>query len=750
MITRMNKGMKKRCLLLTAVMLIAAVVVVVRLVILQIFSYEEYQKAAVDNIQRETTVAAERGIIYDRNMVQLASNRTVWRVFISPQDIIDKAPDKRELIARRLSEILDADYDDIYERAGRVGRLDETVKRNVDEATANEVLAFIAEYGLEDQIHLQAGTMRYYPYGTLASNVIGCVGTDGGLFGLEMQYDSYLSGTPGRYVTAKNAKGYNMPFKYDSYINASNGLNVVSTIDLTIQNLLEEQVRQSYEDTDPLNRVTGIVMNPQTGEIYGMATYPTVDLNDPYTLDERYTEMLALSGLEKGTDEYREQFFTYVYSLWKNKAVSELYEPGSTFKILTTAMAREEKVTSFTEKYTCLGYLHIDGYSQPIHCHKHSGHGTLSYAEGLQQSCNPILMQVAAKIGKNAFHDYFVDFGYTEKTGIDLPGEAGSIYHNIESFNQVELAVYSFGQTFKVTPLQQLTAICTIANGGYLVTPHVVSALVDDNENTVTSFGTEVKRQVVSTEICQEISKVLEEGVSGNGGAKNAYVAGYKIAAKTGTSEVRDVLNEDGQSYLRVGSCVAYAPYDDPVVAVIIVCDQPQNGSVYGSITAAPYVANLMDQILPYLGVERQYTERDKASLTVTVGDYGGWDMDSAIKAATNSLGVKYEIVGSGTYVVKQIPEAGSTMIKENGKIVFYTDSAAPKTVKVPDLLGQTGVVANRTLVNGGFNIKITGTTNYAMGSGAVVVSQYPAAGSEVEQGSVITIELMYMDGTAN
>ncbi len=749
MISRVHKRTKQRCLVWVLVMLIGAGVVIGALVNLQIFSYEKYQKAAVDNIQRETTVSAERGIIYDRNMVQLATNRTVWRVFISPVDI-GNDPELKELIARRLSEILDVDYQMIYDRAGKEGRRDETVKKNVGEEQANEVLAFIDEYDLENMIHLQAGTMRYYPYGTLASNVLGCVGTDGGLFGLELQYDDYLSGTPGRYVTAKNAQGYNMPFKYDSYIDALNGLNIVSTIDLTIQNLLEEQVKQSYEDTEPLNRVTGIVMNPQTGEIYGMASYPTVDLNDPFTLDEASSEKLANSGLENGTDEYRELFYTYLYGLWKNKAVSELYEPGSTFKIITTAMAREEKVTSFSDKYTCVGSLRIDGYPFPIHCHKHSGHGTLPYAEGLQQSCNPILMQVAEKIGKNLFYDYFKDFGYTEKTGIDLPGEASSIYHDISGFNQVELAVYSFGQTFKVTPLQQLTAICAVANGGYLVTPHVVSALVDDDENAVTSFGSETKRQVISTEICQEISKVLEEGVSGNGGAKNAYVAGYKIAAKTGTSEVRDILNEAGESYLRVGSCVAYAPYDDPVVAVIIVCDQPQKGNVYGSITAAPYVANLMNQILPYLGVERQYTEKDQASLTVTVGDYTGWDMDSAIRAAQKSLGVQYEVIGNGTYVKKQIPEAGSTMIKEGGKVIFYTDDSTPGTTVVPKLIGMTGTVANRELVNKGFNIKITGTTNYDMGSGAVVVSQYPAEGSTVEKGSVVTIELMYMDGTAN
>jgi len=749
MISRINKKIPERCLVMIVFVIIGFAIIIYALFNLQILSYESYQKQAVDNIQRESTVSAERGLIYDRNMVQLASNRTVWRVFISPNDIGGDT-EMEKLISTKLSEILDVDYDTILARAKKTERKDETIKKNVEEEKANEVLAFIKEYDLDRQIHLEASTMRYYPYGTLASNVIGCVGTDGGLMGLEMQYDSYLSGVPGRYVTAKNAKGYNMPFKYDSYIEAMNGLHVVSTLDLTIQNLLEEQVRQSYEDNDPLNRVTGIVMNPKTGEIYGMATYPTIDLNSPYTLDSESTEKLAVSGLVEGTDEYREYYYTLLYGLWKNKAVSELYEPGSTSKIITTAMALEEKAVSFSDIFTCSGSYHVAGYGSPIHCHKVSGHGTVSYAEGLQQSCNPILMQVAERIGKDTFYKYFENFGYTEKTGIDLPGEAASIYHTVNGFNQVELAVYSFGQTYKVTPLQQLTAICAVANGGYLVSPHVVSALVDDDGNVVTSFGTEVKRQVISTEVCRAISEVLEDGVSGNGGAKNAYVAGYKVAAKTGTSEVRDILNSEGQSYLRVGSCVAYAPYDDPEVAVIIVCDQPQSQSVYGSITAAPYVANLLNQILPYLGVERNYTEKDKNSLTVTVGDYEGWDIESAISAATKSLGIEYELVGSGTYIRYQIPEANSTMVKENGKIIFYTGEMTDKTITVPNLLGQTGTVANRNLVNQGFNIKITGTTNYDLGSGAVVVSQYPEAGAEVPRGSVVTIELMYMDGTAN
>jgi Cell division protein FtsI/penicillin-binding protein 2 len=728
---------------------VAAWVAIIRqLFVLQIVDYDQYQTKVLDNIQRETTLTAERGIIYDRNMVQLATNYTVYRVFISPRDIIDDAQAK--LIANGLVELLGVDYNEVIDRAGRTGRADETIKKNVSEEDADKVLEFITANDLDSQIHLEASTSRYYPYNSLAAQVIGLVGTDGGLLGLELEYNDYLSGSSGRYLTARNAYGLSMPYKYDTYIDASNGANLVTTIDLTLQSMLEKELEKTYIDSAPLNRVTGVVLNPKTGAVLAMATYPSFNLNDPYTLTDEYQKKLDESGYAVGSDEYKALYTTLLYSMWKNKAVSELYEPGSTFKIITSAAALEENVVKFTDMFTCTGSFYVEGYSKPIHCWKTSGHGTISFEVGLQQSCNPTLMQVAARLGREKFYEYFKAFGYTEKTGIDLPGEANSYYHAYSGFNQVELAVYSFGQTFKVTPLQQLTGICTVANGGYLVTPYVVEKLVDDDGNVLMSHKTDVKRQVVSTEVCTEVTDVLERGVSGNGGAKNAYVAGYKVAAKTGTSEVRDILDENGNSYLRVGSCVAYAPSDDPQIAVIIVVDQPQNGGVFGSVIAAPYVSSFLNEALPYLGVERNYTDEDLARIAVTVGDYVGKSVGDA-KTLVNTLGVDVEVKGDGSTVTYQMPTSGESINKDTGKIILYCGDETPTdTVTVPNVMNMSATNCNQTLLNYGLNILIDGTTNYDIASGAVVIAQEPASGTVVPSGTVVTVTLRYLDSEEN
>ena len=766
---KINKRITQRSLLLIIICMIAWIALIIRLGILQIVNYSKYETSVIGNVQKETTVSAQRGMILARDMTTpLAANITVWRVFISPRDIAkpeipedianiknedvqknrieNMITESRIKIAEQLSSILGVDYDNIYERTGRVNRADETVKRNVEEEEAELVLQFIAENGFEKQIHLEASTKRSYPYSTLAAHVIGYVGTDAGLFGLELQYDADLNGTPGRYISARTGLGKRMPFKFDTFIEAQNGVNLVTTIDINMQSLLETQLEKTFHDSEAANRVTGIIMDVNTGAILAMATYPNFDLNSPYVLDEYSQKLLDEYEFLEGTDEYNEYYWNLVYSMWKNKAVTELYEPGSTFKIITTAMALEEGVVSLDDEFYCSGSHNVLGYNKPIRCHKYSGHGTVTFRRGLQQSCNPTLMMVADALGREKFYEYFKAFGYTERTGIDLPGEALSIFHNYSGFHQVELAVYSFGQTFKVTPLQQLTAICTIANGGYLVTPHMVSAYIDDNGTILQSFDTEVKRRVISTEVCKTITEVLEEGVATDGGAKNAYVAGYKIAAKTGTSEIRDVLNDEGEAYLRVGSCIGYAPADNPQIAMIIMVDQPMCSNVYGSVTAAPYIATLMDQILPDL-VERQYTDEEMTKMNITVPFVKGWPLADAEKMLNGR--VEYEIVGVGDVVNAQIPPGGSVMAKENGKVRLYVGDNMPEdTREVPSVVNMTASVANRHLSNLYFNIKIDGATNYNVISGAYVVSQSPEAGVRVPMGTLVTITLRYLDGT--
>ncbi|MBQ7500702.1 MAG: PASTA domain-containing protein, partial [Clostridia bacterium] len=407
----------------------------------------------------------------------------------------------------------------------------------------------------------------------------------------------------------------------------------------------------------------------------------------------------------------------------------------------------EEKAVTFEDKFYCPGKeYYVQGYAKPIGCHKLSGHGTVTFAEGLQQSCNPTLMQVAAKLGKQLFYRYFNAFGYSEKCGIDLPGEAPSLYTDYSSFNQVELATYSFGQTFKVTPIQHLTAVCAVANGGYLVTPYVVDKIVDDSGSVIKSTETKIRRQVVSPDVCRQVSTVLEEGVSGDGGAKNTYVAGYKIAAKTGTSQVRDILDEYGNSYLVVGSTVAYAPSDDPVVAVLIVVDAPQCASYYGSYVAAPYVANVMQEILPILGVERVYSDDESSLITVGVSDYRGWQVKD-VQSSLEEKGLECEVIGEGNVVNDQVPSAGAIVSVSTGKIILYTEKEKPDDYKitVPDCVGETASSANSYLTAKGFNVKVDGATNKA---NLVVTAQDPEAGTELPRGSVITITVRYTGGT--
>lgn len=771
---RATAGMVKRALVVLCFFFLISTVLVVSLFKLQVLKYDEYQRRVLDQMTVETTVNPSRGNIYDTNGNLLATNKTVWLVFISPHDIalMKKNAEKAyedakaeggtvlakwkenklaqaymnidEIIAEYLSKVLNVEYSFVMEKSGFVNRRYEVMERNIEKETADLVRAFIDEYGLTDQIHLVASSKRYYTCESLASHVIGFTNSDGiGIYGIEKTYNNIMEGTSGKYITAQDARSGDMAFEYETYIEAENGYNIVTTLDIYIQHELENQLKAALNDSKANDRVCGIVMDVKTGAILAMATASNFNLNDPYTLDD--ISQSKLLGYVQGTKEYTDKYYELLYSMWNNKAVTNLYEPGSTFKIITTAMAFEEDAVKTTDRFFCSGSLKVEGYGRPIGCHRIVGHGSISFAEGLQQSCNPTLMTIAARLGRERFYHYFLAFGYAGKTGIDLPGEATPIYHPYSGFNTVELAVYSFGQTFKTTPIQQITAIAAVANGGYLVTPHVMKEIVDNDGNVIESFDTEVKRQVVSEETCKIITQILEEGVSGNGGAKNAYVKGYRVAAKTGTSQKRDKLDEFGGDTLRVGSCVAYAPADDPQIAVIIVVDEPSSGSVYGSVVAAPYVSNLLNLVLPYMGIEPQYTEKELKSMEVSISNYVGSTVDNAI-ADLGWRGIKYEIIGSGDTITSQIPKSGSTISKDTGKLLLYTGNEEPKNkITVPDVLGKTAEAANRMIVNLGLNIKIDGASG---GEGATVISQSPSAGEVVPVGTVVTIELRHLNVT--
>ena len=710
-------------------------VLLLRILFIQTVKFEEYQDKVLSQITTETPIPAKRGNIYDKNGNILASNTVTYRVFISPSGIKNamdnraegSTKDYRELVATGLADTLGVDKSFVYEQIDNYSnKLDRTIKRKVDKNTAAKITKYIGENKLQSMIYLEAQDTRHYPGGSLASHMIGFISGDGeGLYGLEYQYDKYLKGVDGYYITARDSYGNEMPVEYGSRIEAVDGYNLQTTIDVSIQNYLEEQLALTVEKHQAMNRACGIVMDVKTGAILAMATTSEFDLNDPWELDSVSLQMLASSGYAAGSDEYANYQRDLLTRMWSNKPVAESYIPGSTFKIITSAMAIEENEGEIPATVTCTGSLVESTSNTRIHCHKLTGHGTVDFATGLQQSCNVWFMTLGKLIGTENFNKYIKAFGYLEPTGIDLPGEASGIFTT--KMTQLDLVIYAFGQNFNVSPIQQITAISAVANGGHLMTPYIVEKITDDEGNVIFQHETVAKRQVVSQEVCDKIAVMLEEGVSGNGGAKNAGVKGYKIAAKTGTSEKKEMghefvtvsnyktltvadakkaIEEIGLKCVVVGnaastavvssqtpapsarmvkeggtitlytteststvkvpqligktieeakillaeaglnfnikntgihskivtqsvtsgssvergsvieltfpegyvcSTVAYAPADDPEIAIIIIVDEPTKGSLYGSTVAAPYVSGALEKILPYLGYEPSF-----------------------------------------------------------------------------------------------------------------------------------------------
>lgn len=760
-----------------AFFLLIAAWVVGRLASYQIKNHDYYQSKVLNQLTIQTEVTPERGTITDRNGNILATNITVYNVILSPYDIIthmqkdseknsDNDPENDvhyeytdsdyginysgrqldDMIAEVLSKYLDVDKSSILEKTAKVNRYYEVVKKNVDADIAEKIEIFIAQFDLKKDIYFVASSKRYYPKGDLACHVIGFTNSDGvGIYGLEAYYNNLLEGTSGRYILAQDGKKNDMPFEYERFIEAENGYNITTTLDMYIQYELENQLEKTFNESGAGDRVCGMVYDVDTGEVLAMATYPSFDLNDPYTIDEYSQAELDASGLKEGTDEYKTEYSRLMYRMWNNKCLTETYEPGSTFKVVTSSMALEEGVVTPETPFYCAGSLMVEGWSKPISCANHNGHGAVTFRTGLQQSCNPTLMQVAALIGRERFYYYFKAFGYGGKTGIDLPGEVGSIYASYENFSGVSLAVYSFGQTFKTTPVQQLRAITVVANGGYLVTPHLLREITDDDGNVIQTYESEPVRQVVSENTCKTLTNILEEGVATNGAAKNAYVKGYRVAAKTGTSEKKDEFDENGNTPYRVGSTAAFAPADDPQISALIMVDKPLKSAVYGGTVAAPYISNLLSYVLPYIGVEPQYTTEELAKLDVTLSSYVGATVENAI----NDLswrGFSYEIIGDGSTVTAQIPEAGSKISSDTGLLILYTGEETPaNTVEVPDLMGMSAYNANNAAVSLDLNVTFYGSTN---GSTATVINQYPAAGTKVPRGTIIEIELRHLDGT--
>ncbi len=710
------------------------VMLVTRLANLQLIDAKDYKNTALDQYTHEVKIEAKRGTIYDRNLKQLAVSATVYDVFVSPNDVL--SIEQMSIIAYGLSEILGVERSVITEKLQKTSSKYQIIKKAISDAEEHLVRTFITEKELTGIVNLEETTKRYYQYGSLASHILGFTGADNtGLAGIEYTYDEYLSGTDGRVVKAKDAAGDNLPFKYESYIEAEDGLNIVSTIDYTVQSILEKYIKQAYEDRKPNGTVQGIVMDVTNGEILASAIYPNYDPNNYNVLSEVYqAKLLEYATITEGVTE--EQIAAKESELLMvmrdNSVATKTYEPGSTFKVITSAMALEEGICDINDTFTCTGSIRIPGYSRPIKCTR--THGTQTFPQALKNSCNPAFVMIGTRVGDTIFKKYFDIFGYTELSGSDFAGEAGSIYYGStgEKFSNVSLAVYSFGQTFKITPIQHLRAVSTIANGGDLVTPHLVKALVDNDGNTVRTFEYETERQVISEATCDIIRDALINST------KNANVSGYNVISKTGTSQKQDTDADNDY----ISSCITFAPYEDPQIAIMILVDDPTtNNQIYGSLVAAPVISSVLTEVLPYLGIEPTSSNK----VTFTISDY--INMDTAqVKSEIESKNLKCVVKGSGATVTGQLPAPG-TIIPEGGVIILYTDDEKPEnTVRVPDVVGSSPSAANKSITNNNLNIAMTGifNDNYA---GCKAISQSPAAGEYVAPGTVITVNFLYGDG---
>ncbi len=711
---------------------------------LDFFLYDYYKNKTYDQVTTSSALKAKRGNIYDSNMNLLAGNDTTWRIFVSTKDIkhreLDDGKDYCNLISDGLSKILSISKDTIYKKIKKTSQLDITIKKSASEAEYRAVLEFAKSNGIESLILTESESSRYYPGGTLAAHVLGFTGSDNqGLYGLEYYYDDLLAGTDGYYVYAKDASGNTLDTEYSDYFPAEDGYSIVTTIDSYIQEELEAVIERARVNHSAQNRVTGVVMDTSTGAILAMATTSPFDPNDPFELDDLSKEKLNNSGLIAGTEEYKAYKNELLQIMWSNKAISETYEPGSTFKIVTVSSALDLGVASPNSRYSCNGYYMVGGWK--IRCHKTTGHGSgFTLAYGLQMSCNPCMMVLSQSIGADNFYSYVEKFGYFEKTGIDLPSEASTIFHNQENIGPTELATASFGQRFKVSIINHLTAISSVANGGRLVIPYLVDKVIDSDGNVISEHKSEVRRQVISEDVANTVSQILIEGVSGDGGAKNAGVLGYDIAAKTGTSQKFDILDENGNSYLRIGSTVAYALNGDQGISVIIVVDEPTSNVKYGSVVAAPYVSALMEKLLPYLEYKSN-TEQ----INVSVENYVGMNLESAIRSIKEKK-LEYEVIGNGEVVIAQTPAAGDEVTVALSKIILYTSKTQDEIVTVPNLVGMTTVDAIKAAVNAGFNIRLTGGGVISPDANDIIVEQSLTSGEKTKRGSVITLRAINQD----
>lgn len=743
---RAEKGPAQRLRQRTAILILLILVLgfgaaVLRLTYLTTIQSSELQESAVDLQLADTTVSAKRGTIYDANGNVLAESASVWQVVMSPVNF--KNDKQRQAAAKGLSEIFNLEYNDVLDDTKQQSHY-VVVKRRIESDEREKVLELIdtlkKDYSCSGVIQLLDDYKRYYPKNSLASSVIGFTGSDDqGLEGIEYEYDSYLSGTPGRIITAQNARGTDMPFRYEQNVESEDGNNVYLTIDETIQSICEKYMQKGVEDNNVLNKGVCIAMDVNTGAILAMVTTDGYDLNNPYELSAKDKKKIKSTPKKKQAEAES----AALSNMWRNKAVADTYMPGSVFKMCVASAALEENLVNEKTSFTCTGSILVEG--ETIHCSNIAGHGTQNFVEVISNSCNPAFIQIGQMLGAGKFRQYYQGFGFSDKTGIDLPGEAEDSFWKEGKMGGVDLAVASFGQNFSITPIQMITACAAVSNGGYVVQPHVVSKITDSKGNVIKTVDKKVKRQVISDDTSKKMNEYLEYNTERQGAAAG-YISGYKVAGKTGTTEKRGVTKfESSFSEDYISSFCGYAPADDPQIAMLVFFDTPDGDAYYGSQVSSPVFINIMSEVLPYLDVKTSYTDEELGYVDASAGDYTGVSVDEA-KTAVEADGFTATVKGNGSTVISQIPTVSSGLQK-GGSIVLYTDSnSQSETVSVPSLIGLSPDEVNNVASAYGLNVSFSGATT----SSGTSSSQNIEAGTSVSPGTVITVSFADSSSTLN
>lgn len=707
-----------------------------RLIKLQFVQGEFLQQMASEQQLADTKISARRGTIFDRNMKPLAQSATVWTVVLEPAYI--SSEEKRETICTGMSEILGIEKEKIKDLTKKKSCYT-ILKKKVNSEIKDKIVEFKSKNKISSGVRLIEDYKRFYPYGKFAAPILGFTGADSqGLAGIEAYYDKILKGEPGRIVTAKNAIGTEMPFDYEQLVDAKPGSSLKLCIDETIQHLMEKSLEEGVINHKVKNRAAAIAMDVKTGEILGMAIKGDFDPNEPFKIADPQEETQIESLPEEEKQKAKNEALS---KQWRNKAVSDTYYPGSVFKMVTASMGLELDVVNEQSTFTCTGSIKPCEGAQSIRCHKRSGHGTQNFTQALCHSCNPAFIMLGQRIGTEHFFEFYKAFGFHNKTGIDLPGESTDLFFNADGkMTLTDLAVASMGQNFGITPIQMITAAAAIANGGYLVKPHVVKEILDEEGNIIKSIEPTIKRRVISEKTAKRVTEMLHENAV-SGAARNAYVPGYRVAGKTGTSEKIGLSTPGKKDY--ISSFCGFAPADNPKIAMLVFFDTPQGEYYYGNAVAAPMFAQSMQNILPYMGIEKIYTEEEQKKLECNVPDVKGKNIAEAKKIISDSS-LKQTIIGNGDTIISQTPNP-SESVSQGATIVLYTDKESKSiSVKVPKLIGLSIFEANRAILSANLNIKISGP-NLTNGN-VVSATQSIPEGTEVPPGTVITVGFIHKD----